>query len=433
MDWKSYYNAHKMSAIDAVNLIKSGDRVVMGHAVGEPSHLIDVMVENREAYRDVEIVHMVFMGKGEYCNPGMEKYFRHNSLFVGGTARAAIAEGRADYTPCYFSEIPYLFTNGSLPVDVAMIQVSPPDHAGFVSLGVSVDYTKMAVKNAKTVIAQVNPRMPRTLGDSFVHVTEIHAFVEHDAQLIQLKPGEITEVEEKIGQNIAELIPDGATLQLGIGSLPDAVLHSLKGQKDLGIHSEMFSDGVVDLVEAGVINCSKKTLHKGKMVAAFLMGTDKLYDFVHDNPMVYMAPVEYVNDPYVIRQNDKLISINACVQVDLLGQICSESVGLRQISAVGGQVDFVRGANMSKGGKSIIAMPSTAAGGKISKVVPFLDQGAAVTTNRNDAAYIVTEYGVAYMKGKTLRQRAKELINIAHPDFRPALKEEYEKRFKEKF
>ena len=428
--WEMHYNAHKMSAQAAVDLIKSGDRVVIGHAVGEPGLLLDAMVENREAYRDVEIVHMVFMGKGEYCNPGMEQYFRHNSLFVGGPARQALIDGRADYTPCYFSEIPSLFQNGALSVDVALVQVSPPDHAGYCSLGVSVDYTVTAVKCAKTVIAQVNKHMPRTLGDSFVHVSELDAIVELDAPIIELNPAEITEVEARIGENCAELIEDGSTLQLGIGSLPDAVLHALKEKKDLGIHSEMISDGAVDLVESGVINCSKKTLHNGKIVVSFLMGTKKLYDFAHDNPMLYMAPVEYVNDPYVIRQNHKMVSINSCVQVDLLGQVCSESVGLRQISAVGGQVDFVRGANMAPGGKSIIAMPSTATGGKISKIVPFLDPGAAVTTGRNDVSYIVTEYGAASLKGKTLRARAKALIHIAHPDFRASLEEEFESRFK---
>ncbi len=433
MEWKNWYDKRKMNAQDAVSLIKSGNRVVIGHAVGEPSFLIDAMVKNREAYRDVEIVHMVFMGKGDYCASGMEPYFRHNSLFVGGPAREACFEGRADYTPCYFSEIPSLFTNGSLPVDVALIQVSPPDHSGYCSLGVSVDYTMTAAKHAKTVIAQVNSSMPRTLGDSFLHVSEIHAFVEHNAPLIELKPPSITEVEQKIGDNCAALIADGDTLQLGIGSLPDAVLHALKDKKDLGIHSEMISDGVVELVDSGVINCSRKTLHQGKIVVSFLMGTPRLYDFVHDNPMVYMAPVEYTNDPYVIRKNDNMISINSCVQVDLYGQVCSESVGLKQISAVGGQVDFVRGANMSKGGKSIIAMPSTAAGGRISKIVAQLDEGAAVTTNRNDVNYIVTEYGVAKLKGRTLRERAKALIEIAHPDFRPALKECYEKRFRRLF
>jgi 4-hydroxybutyrate CoA-transferase len=431
MDWKQQFAARRMSADEAVGLIRSGDRVVVGHAVAEPSHLLAALVAARESFRDVEIVHMVCMGKGEYCLSGMEPHFRHNSLFVGGTARDAIAAGRADFTPCYFSEIPALFaTDGPLPPDVALIQVSPPDHNGYCSLGVSVDYTATAARCARTAIAQVNRCMPRTLGDSFIHVSEIDAFVEQDEPLIELKPAAISEVEAKIGENCADLIEDGATLQLGIGSLPDAVLHALTAKRDLGIHSEMISDGVVSLVEAGVVNNSRKTLHRGKIVVSFLMGTRRLYDFVDDNPMIHMAPVDYVNDPYVIRQNERMVSINSCVQVDLMGQVCSESVGLKQISAVGGQVDFVRGANLSPGGRSIIAMPATAGGGKISKIVPFLDAGAAVTTNRNDVNIIVTEYGSAHLKGRSLRERARALIAIAHPDFRPALHEEFERRFR---
>lgn len=428
-DWKTHYNRVKTSAEEAVKRIQSGDRVVVGHAIAEPTAIIDAMVANHAAYENVEIVHMIGMGKGEYCKPGMEKHFRHNSVFVGAPARDAISDGRADYTPCYFSEIPNLFSQGPLHPDVALVMLSPPDNSGYCSFGVSVDYTSTAARHAKTVIAQINRQLPRTLGESFIHVSELDAIVEHDAPLIELKPAALTEIDKKIGENCAQLVQDGDTLQLGIGSLPDAVLHSLKDKKNLGIHSEMFSDGVVELVEAGVINGKCKTLHPGKIVVTFLMGTERLYRFVDDNPMIYMAPVTYVNDPYVIRQNRNMVSINSCVQVDLMGQVCSESVGLRQISAVGGQVDFVRGANMSPGGRSIIAMPATAAGGKISKIVPFLDTGAAVTTNRNDVAYIVTEYGIAYLKGKTLRERARALIAIAHPDFRPALCEEFVRRF----
>jgi 4-hydroxybutyrate CoA-transferase len=322
-----------------------------------------------------------------------------------------------------------LFTNGLLPVDVALIQVSPPDHTGHCSLGVSVDYTITAAEAAKLVIAQVNPQMPRTLGESFIHVSNISWFVEHEQPIIQLTPVVASETDQAIAHECAKLIEDGSTLQLGIGSLPDAVLSCIRDKKDLGIHSEMISDGVVNLVDAGVINCSKKTLFKGKIVATFLMGTQRLYDFADDNPMIHMAPVDWVNDPYVIRQNDKMVSINSCVQVDLMGQVCSESIGLKQISAVGGQVDFMRGANMSKGGKSIIAMPSTTANGKTSKIVPFLDQGAAVTTSRTDVSYIVTEFGIASLKGKTLCERAKSLIQIAHPDFRESLIFEWERRF----
>lgn len=302
-------------------------------------------------------------------------------------------------------------------MDVAVIHVSPPDEHGYCSLGVSVDYSKHAVGNAKLVIAQVNGQMPRTLGDSFVHVSQIDLLVEHDAPLIELQPPEITEIEKAIGQNCARLIKDGDCLQLGIGAILDAVLLFLKNKRDLGVHSEMFSDGVVELVEAGVINNQRKNLHKGQMLATFLMGTRRLYDFVHNNPSVAMYPATYTNDPYVAGKNDNLVSINSCVQIDLLGQVCSETVGTTQISAAGGQVDFVRAAAISKGGRSIIAMPSTAAGGKISKVVPILDEGAVVTTSRYDVEYVITEYGIANLKYRTVQDRARMLHRDCSPAF----------------
>ncbi|BDF66771.1 4-hydroxybutyrate CoA-transferase [Oscillospiraceae bacterium] len=428
MDWKTYYKEHTTTAEEAVKLIKSGDRVVVEHACGEPIYLVDKMVENADAYKDVEIVHMVAMGKGAYCAPEMAEHFHHNSLFVGASTRKAVESGQGDFTPCFFFEIPRLF-HSTLPVDVALINVTPPDENGNVSLGVSCDYTAEAVKCAKTVIAQVNPSMPFTYGATVIPVTDISAFVEHDEPLIELGAPKIGDTERAIGEHCASLIPDGATLQLGIGAIPDAVLLFLKDKKDLGIHSEMFSDGVVELVEAGVITNAKKTLKPGKFVVTFLMGTKRLYDFVNKNPDVDMQPVDYVNNPFVIAQNDNLISINSCVQVDLMGQVASESVGLRQISGTGGQVDFVRGASASKGGVSIMACPSTAAKGTVSKIVPFLDHGAAVTTCRNDVDYVITEFGIAHLKGETLRNRAKNLIKITHPDFRAGLIEEFEKRF----
>ena len=430
-DWKAYYDAHKTTAEEAVKRICSGDRVVLAHACGEPPALVDAMVQNADAYRDVEIVHMVAMGKGEYCKPEYEKNFRHNSLFVGASTRQAVAEGRGDYTPCFFSEIPALFST-TLPPDVVLLTCTPPDARGKCSLGVSVDYTQEAVKRAKTVIAAVNPNMPWTGEHGLIDVTDIDCIVERDDPIIELAPPKIGPVEEGIGKYCAELIRDGDTLQLGIGAIPDAVLMFLKDKKDLGIHSEMFSDGVVELANAGVVNNSRKTLHPGKFVVAFLMGTRKLYDFVDHNPDVDMYPVDYVNDPFVIAQNDNLVSINSSVQVDLYGQAASESIGYTQISAVGGQVDFVRGAARSRGGRSIIAMPSTVKG-KISKIVPLLDEGAAVTTGRCDIDYVVTEYGIAALKGHTLRDRARSLIRIAHPDFRDGLVEEFEKRFRCKF
>ena len=431
MDWKEYYQSHLTTAEEAVTHIKSGDRVVIAHACGEPSYLVDAMVANAAAYRDVELVHMVAMGAGAYCKPEYAENFRHNAIFVGGSSRDAVAQGRADFTPCFFFEVPRLFST-TLPVDVAMVMVTPPDENGRCSLGVSVDYTYEAVKQAKTVIAQVNPQMPWTGPNSTVSVEDLYIIVEHEAPLIELKPGKIGDIEKAIGANCAKLIPDGATLQLGIGAIPDAVLLSLKDKKDLGIHSEMFSDGVVELAEAGVITNAKKTLNPGKFVVTFLMGTKRLYDFVNNNPDVDMRPVDYVNNPFVVAQNDKLISINSCVQVDLMGQVASETIGSKQISGVGGQVDFVRGASASKGGVSILAMPSTVKG-KISKIVPQLDEGASVTTSRNDVDYVVTEYGIAALKGRTLRDRARNLIEIAHPDFRDELKAEFEKRFNCKY
>jgi len=422
-----------VTAEEAVRCIKDGDRVVIGHACGEPVALTSAFSRRIPELTGVETVHMVGMGESLYCLPEAEGHVHHNSLFVGGKERKAIAEGRGDHTPRYFSAIPDLFRNGALPVDVALVEVSAPDRHGFVSFGISVDYTITAAKKAKTVIAQVNANMPRCHGECFMHVSEFDYLVYEDTPLIELHPGPVGGTEQAIARYCSELVPDGATLQLGIGSLPDAVAALLTDRRNLGIHSEMFSDAVVELVERGVVNNAEKTLLPGKMAVSFLMGTRRLYDFVDDNPMVYMAPVEYINNPYVIAQNKKLISINSCVQVDLMGQVCSESVGLTQISGVGGQVDFVRGASMSEGGVSIIATASTAKNGTVSKIVPFLDPGMAVTTNRYDVMNIVTEYGIASLAGKTLRQRARALIDIAHPDFRASLAEEFGRRFNEQY
>lgn len=428
MTFKELYQSKKMNAAQALDLVRSGDRVVVGHACAEPSYLLDALAEKAGQYENVEIVHMVAMGTAGYCAPGMEKHFRHNSLFLGSSTRNAVAEGRADYTPCFFHEIPGLFKNGSLPVDVALIQAAPPDKNGNLSLGISVDYTLQAAKSAKTVIVQVNPKMPVTFGGA-IHITDVTAVVEHDAPLLTLAPPTIGEVELAIGANLAGLIKNGDTLQLGIGAIPDAVLRFLGDKKDLGIHSEMFSDGVVDLAESGVITNRLKKTNPGKYVASFLMGTRKLYDFVDGNPDVAILPVDYVNHPVEIMKEDNIVSVNSCVQIDLMGQAASESLGLTQISGVGGQVDFVRGAAMAANGRSILAFPSTAAQGKISRIVPQLDEGAAVTTSRNDIDYVVTEYGIARLKGHTLRQRALSLVEIAHPDFRDGLRKIVEKRF----
>ena len=431
MSWEEIYRSRLTTAEEAVTHIRSGDRVVLGHAAGEPTCLTDAMVRNAAAYRDVEIDHMLVLGSCAYCRPEYAENFRHNALFVSPPAREAVEHGRADFTPTFFYRAPRLFET-TLPVDVALVQVTPPDENGVCSLGISVDYTLAAVKNAKLVIAQVNDQMPRTCGGSSVRVEDIDLFVEHSAPILELAPPKIGPVEEAIGNYCASLINDGDTLQLGIGAIPDAVLSFLRHKKDLGIHSEMFSDGVVDLMERGVINNSRKTLHQGVSVANFLMGTKRLYDFIDNNPQVEVYPVEHVNDPVVIAQNDNMVCINSCVQVDLMGQVASESIGLKQISGVGGQVDFVCGAAMSKNGRSIMAMPSTVKG-KASKIVPVLDEGSAVTTSRNDVDYVVTEYGIAHLTGKTLHQRAQALIAIAHPDFREALRAEYERRFNEKY
>ena len=428
--WKAEYREKLVSADEAVSHIRSGQRIVFSHAAGESLVLSDALVRNRALFENVEIVHMVAMGEAKYCEPGMEKHFRHNSFFLGASTRKAAKEGRADVTPVYFSEVPELFRT-TLPVDAVFLNLSPPDEHGYCSFGISVDYSKPAAMEAEFVIAQINPSMPRTLGDSFIHISDIDYIVEADTPLIELPPAGISEVERAIGKNCASLIEDGDTLQLGIGAIPDAVLGFLKEKKDLGIHSEMISDGIVELYEGGVITNRRKSLHAGKSIVTFLMGTRRLYDFAYNNPAVELHPVDYVNDPYVIAQNERLVSVNSCVQVDLMGQVVSASVGRRQISGVGGQVDFVRGANMSRGGKSIMAMPSTAAEGRISKIVPVIGEGAAVTTSRYDADYIVTEYGAARLKGESLRNRAKKLIRIAHPDFRRMLAEEYEKRFRE--
>lgn len=422
MKWHEYYDQRLKTAPEAVKAIKSGDRVVHAHACGEPKCLVEAMVDRSDELENVEIVHMVAMGSARYCLPEYSKSFRHNSLFVGATSRKAVNDGRGDYTPCFFSEIPRLFRDEILPVDVALITVSPPDKLGFVCLGISVDYTKQAALSAKTVIASVNPNMPRIGGDSCLHVRDIDYFVPTGESLIELSPPKLGETEKAIGGHVASLIKDGDCLQLGIGALPDAVLSFLTEKNDLAIHSEMISDGVMNMVNSGVITCRKKNFLPGKIVITFAMGTNVFYEWLNENTMIEAYPVEFVNDPFRIAQNDNMVSINSALAVDTQGQVAATALGPMQYSGVGGQVDFVRGASRSKGGRSIIAMPSTAARGTQSRIVACFQPGQSVTTSRYDVDYVATEFGVAALRGKTLRQRCEALIEIAHPDFRDQLR-----------
>lgn len=419
INWQDHYQSKICTPDDAVKSIKSSDYVVVSHACGEPRSLTKAMSERYAELRDVKVVHRVGMGECLYAQPGMEEHFRHISLFGGINTRKAIYEGRADYIPRFISETPALFLEGHIPVDVALITVSPPDKYGYCSLGISVDYSLPAARMAKTVIAEVNVNMPRTLGDSFMSVKDIAHFVLSDAPLMEVEPATQTNVEVQIGNYCADLIENGSTLQMGIGAIPDAVLAAMVNKKDLGIHTEMFSDGLVPLVEMGVINGSKKTIHPYKIISTFMMGTKALYKWLDDNPLVEMHPENYVNDPWVIAQNYKVVSINSALQIDVLGQVAADTIGPKQFSGVGGQIDFIRGAKRSVGGgKSIIAVPSTASGGKVSRIVPSLYEGTAVTTTRNEVDFVITEFGVAQLSGKTNLERLKALVGISHPDFR---------------
>lgn len=433
MNLSEVYNKKLVTAEEAVKKIKSGNKVVIGHCAGVPQVLINTMCNNKDQYEHIELFHMLTLKDAPYVNEDMEGHFRLNALFVGGNTRKAVELCNADYTPMFFHEFPKNMKDKVIDVDVAIVQVSKPDNHGYCSLGISVDYTKTATECAKIVIAEVNNKMPRTFGDSFIHINDIDCVVEVDYELPELLPGTIGEVEMKIGEYCASLIEDESTLQLGIGAIPDSVLMFLKNKKNLGIHSEMISDGVIELMEKGVINNKCKNINKGKSVVTFLMGTKKLYDYIDDNPSIEFYPVDYVNDPSIIMQNNKVVSINSCLSVDLMGQVVADSIGLKQFSGVGGQVDFVRGASMSKGGKAIIAIPSTASGGKVSRIVSYFKEGTPITTTRNDVNFIVTEYGIAELKGKSLKERGRALINIAHPYFREDLIKEWEIRFKDKF
>ncbi len=428
MQWLSNYNKKVTTAEAAVQCIKSGDNVYIHPGCALPELLVKAMVARYEELHDVTLHHIITIGDAGYTAPEMQGHFRHNALFIGGNVREAVNKGMADFTPIYLSEIPQLFFKKIVPVDVALIHVSEPDEHGFCSFGVGIETTKPACEVAKVIVAQVNKRMPRTLGDSFIHINKIHHIVEVDTPIaVAPQVGDAVSAEEadvfrNIGAHIADLIEDESTLQMGIGSIPDATLNFLDNKRNLGIHTEMFSDGVIKLVEKGVINNEKKTLHVGKMIVSFVLGEKPVFDFIDNNPIVEFHPSHYVNDPYIIAQNRRMVAINSALQVDLTGQVCADSIGPRLYSGFGGQVDFIRGASRSDGGKPIIALPSTARNGELSRIVPHLILGAGVTTNRADVHYVVTEYGVASLFGKTVRQRVNELIHIAHPNFRDELR-----------
>ena len=419
-----------ISGEEAINIIRPGQRVFVHGGAATPHFLLRKLADRAADLWNVEIVSISLQGDAVIADKKYRDNFRINSLFVSQNIREAVNEGRGDYVPIFLSEIPILFKRGILPLDVAIVQVSPPDKHGYCSLGVSVDIAATAVKTAKYVIAQVNPRMPRTLGDGLVHVNEFYGMVEGEQELPEVvsKDAE-SEIPQRIGAYCAELIEDGATLQMGIGSIPDAVLKSLKNHKELGIHTEMFSDGIIPLIKNGVVTNEHKRKHRGKTVTSFLLGSRKLYDFVDDNPSIVALNINYVNDTAVIRTNPKVTAINSAIEVDITGQVCSDSIGTYHYSGVGGQMDFVRGASLSEGGKPIIALPSVTGKG-VSRIAAFLKQGAGVVTTRAHAHYIVTEYGIAYLYGKNMRQRAKALIDIAHPNHREQLEREAFDRFR---
>jgi 4-hydroxybutyrate CoA-transferase len=421
MAWNNIYQSRIVTAEEATRKIKSGDRVFLTGNCSVPQTVLASLVDRAPELHNVEICQALSVGPADYVGPDMNSHLRVNTMFISSNIRRAVQEGRSDFTPVLLSEFTLLFKNGHLPLDVALIHVSPPDNYGFCSFGVEVGLTKSPAESAKIIIAEVNQQMPRTLGDSFIHVSKLDYLVPVDYPLPEMAMGGEgeSEITQKIASHIAELIPDGATMQMGIGAIPDAVLKYLYEKKDLGVHSELFSDGVIDLVEAGILTNARKTLHPGKIVAGFILGTKRLYDWVDDNPLIELHPTEYVNDPFVIAQNERQVAINSAIEVDLTGQVCADSIGPKLYSGIGGQLDFIYGASRSRGGVPIIALPSTAK--QFSRIVPMLKEGAGVVTGRNHVHYVVTEYGVADLYGKTIRQRAQSLIGIAHPQFREEL------------
>ena len=419
--WLDDYQKKLTSAEEAVQAVKTGNRVYYGGNAAIPRALVNALALRRDELQHVQLNHVLLLGDDPLSAEGMEGHFRHNSLFVGPADRGAVNDGRADYVPIFLHQIPRLFTEGILPLDVAMVMVSPPDEHGFMSLGVETLASMAACKSAKKIIVQVNEQMPRVLGDSFLHVGRVSAVVEHTERLPNLEVKPPSELEKIIAQNVFSLVEPGATIQMGIGGIPDAVYAAMEGDMDLGIHTEMISDGAMGAIERGVVTGNRKTIHVGKVVITFALGSDTLYEFLDNNPLIEAHPAEYVNDPLVVSQNDTMTAINSAIEVDLTGQVCSDSIGTRIFSGFGGQVDFIRGAARSKGGKPIIALPSTARGGKMTRIVPTLKPGAGVVTSRADVHYVVTENGISNLFGKNLRERAEALIEIAHPDFQEEL------------
>jgi acyl-CoA hydrolase len=413
-----------VTAADAVKVVKSGDRVYLHAAAAAPTILSNALTERASELRDVEICHLHVEGEARYANTELAASFHVNSFFIGANVRHTLKAGNGSYTPVFLSELPHLFRKNVLPLDVAFIHVSPPDKHGYCSLGVSVEATVAAIENAKIVVAQVNPQMPRTFGDGILHIDEIDYLVDVNMPIYGHEPAPFTIEEEKIGNYIASLIEDKSTLQMGIGSIPNAALSKLIHHKDLGLHTEMFSDGVIDLIEKDVINCNYKGTLRGRVLATFLMGSKRLYDFVNDNPFIEMKESSMVNDTARIRKNPKMVAINSAIEVDLTGQVCADSIGPHMYSGVGGQMDFIRGASLSPGGKAIIALPSTTKKG-VSRIVPFLKQGAGVVTTRAHIHYVITEYGIADLYGKTLKQRAAELVKISHPNHQESIEKDY--------
>ena len=423
MSWEAEYIQKLRTTDDALRYVESGMRVYIQPGCAEPETLVEALIRRAPFVRDVEIVHMMTMGCAPYVAPEMAGHFRHNAVFIGPNVREAVNDGRADYTPIYLSEIEELFESGAMPIDVALVEVSPPDSHGFCSLGVGVDTTLTAAKCARYVVAQVNNFMPRTYGDSFIHVSDIDAVVESSRPLCELRKPVVTDMHVAIARNVAALIEDGAVLQTGIGGIPDAVLPFLMDRKDLGVHSELVSDGVMPLIEAGVVTGARKNFKPRKVIAGFVLGTRKMFEFVDNNPIFEFHPTAYTNHPALIARNDNMVAINSALQVDLTGQVCSDSIGNQFYSGIGGQVDFLRGAAGSKGGKPIIAISSTAKNGTISRIAPMLSPGAGVVTSRGLVRYVVTEHGVAYLHGTSIRERAQALIEIADPRFREELYE----------